>query len=674
MAAQTRYAPPRGPVQRPGMPAAAAARLLGLQRLAGNRAVCAAVQRRSRVEDRLNNADDGHGLSSPTMAGEPQLEECFDGVRVLLQGARGPAITKLREALTQAGFPSSDPAESFGPTTTIAARDFQRTIGLGPAGQDGRVGKITIGHLDRVGSSGGPVQPDQDAAANDWEVVDTASGAADKPDNVYFTSDSAEPDAAELEKIRSMAARALSPSGPGDAAPPAPGPRPITLLGGASEEGSVAHNTELARRRMVRVSALLQQHGHPATLHTMENRAAEGVGRVAYAEQRSVRMVLGGVTPPPAQTCGEGPCSAEQKTVYESARSTAVEHVTRARGRLSTPAGRPHVDRLYRTNDSNRPATVAAIDRQMGLVLDQLSRIANESSGPRRTTPGFRCGDPCDCNAVAFNSDCRDAAGTRDLPGEMTLCPRFFTMAAPWQPLLLIHESHHGIAGEHSSDVAYNYTRLLTQLEAADALENANSFHALVRLLNGDIYDAITEEDSIGQVGRAADDHDSALDADPALAGAADRTLAVLEQWLTLADFDTGLAHAEVRESRRQGRPLDSRDIGILSHHFPISRNGQLATQQDQQRIAAIFDRMVRIGDAFDPTLTVGVGTGVDWEQGPGTRVTLPTSFAALPEPRRITALLQALVQATPNISAAVEPGYVGAIAAFANDRGTVGT
>jgi hypothetical protein len=249
-------------------------------------------------------------------------------------------------------------------------------------------------------------------------------------------------------------------------------------------------------------------------------------------------------------------------------------------------------------------------------------------------------------------------------------------MPKEWQPLLLIHESHHGIKGEHSSDIAYNYTRLLLLLDTADALENANSFHALVRLINSDIYDKVAAKDTfgIGDVGRKEPDkHEPGLDANPALAKGTDQAIAVLEQWLHLSNFDTQQAYDAIDKSRSKRKPLNESNIDVLSFYFPISKNGQIATERDQRRTAAIYDRMIRFQKAFNSTLTIGVGA-LEWERGPGKRVTVPATFAAMSEKQRITALLQAVVHATHDISAELEPSYVNAVAHFADRRGLVGT
>lgn len=99
---------------------------------------------------------DGHDLSSSRFAGDAVLEACFDNERVLKVGARGEAVTKLQQALVDAGFPLPKFGVDgiFGSETKTAVQDFQRasTISI-----DGIVGPQTMGALDTRFS--GPTPP-----------------------------------------------------------------------------------------------------------------------------------------------------------------------------------------------------------------------------------------------------------------------------------------------------------------------------------------------------------------------------------------------------------------------------------------------------------------------------------------------------------------------------------
>ncbi|MBD2232790.1 eCIS core domain-containing protein [Phormidium tenue] len=90
---------------------------------------------------------DGHDLQSPRFAGDAVLEACFDNERFLQFGHQGPAVSKVQQALVDAGFPLPVFGVDgiFKAETRTAVRDFQQSHGLDP---DGIVGPLTMGALD----------------------------------------------------------------------------------------------------------------------------------------------------------------------------------------------------------------------------------------------------------------------------------------------------------------------------------------------------------------------------------------------------------------------------------------------------------------------------------------------------------------------------------------------
>jgi peptidoglycan hydrolase-like protein with peptidoglycan-binding domain len=101
---------------------------------------------------------DNRDLMSPRFSGDPVLEACLDGERVLQQGSHGAAVTSIQQALIDAGFPlpqfGADGA--FGTETRNAVMDFQRASSLV---EDGRVGPATMSALDALYSGGAPALP-----------------------------------------------------------------------------------------------------------------------------------------------------------------------------------------------------------------------------------------------------------------------------------------------------------------------------------------------------------------------------------------------------------------------------------------------------------------------------------------------------------------------------------
>jgi hypothetical protein len=90
---------------------------------------------------------DGHDLRAARFAGDPVLEACFDDERYLQSGSQGPAVSKLQQALVDAGFPlpSHGVDGIFMSETQTALKNYQRSRGLDP---DGVVGPLTMGALD----------------------------------------------------------------------------------------------------------------------------------------------------------------------------------------------------------------------------------------------------------------------------------------------------------------------------------------------------------------------------------------------------------------------------------------------------------------------------------------------------------------------------------------------
>ena len=173
------------------------ARILRLQAVAGNRAVAqllaagTAVQRCGGdpdcgcVHDDHDGAGQGsegwpvqrqaptgapapaagrHDLTSPRFADDPILEACFDDKARLGVGARGPAVTKVQQALVDldADLGPSGVDGAYGPATAAAVRKFKADQKLGFE-TFGDVGPGTMDRLDQLFGPGptppGPTPP-----------------------------------------------------------------------------------------------------------------------------------------------------------------------------------------------------------------------------------------------------------------------------------------------------------------------------------------------------------------------------------------------------------------------------------------------------------------------------------------------------------------------------------
>ncbi|HEY1180356.1 MAG TPA: peptidoglycan-binding domain-containing protein, partial [Phytomonospora sp.] len=174
----------KGPVRRPPVtPAPTAddggagpfARLLALQRTAGNRAVARVVQRcgkanpdcdcspeeRAAAEvQRLTAAERTEGLTAPGFAGDSRLEAAFDNSPPMRIGERGDPVGRVQDVLVADGFgmprstrPDGTMDGVFGGETRDVVHRFQEKHEL-PA-PDGVVGRKTLGRLDALAAKGG---------------------------------------------------------------------------------------------------------------------------------------------------------------------------------------------------------------------------------------------------------------------------------------------------------------------------------------------------------------------------------------------------------------------------------------------------------------------------------------------------------------------------------------
>ena len=90
-----------------------------------------AAQKGAQRDETLQRATgDGHDLSAAPIAGDPQLEDAFDGAKTkyVRQGAKGETVRKLQNALLWLGetLPNYGPDGDYGGETRSAVVHFQR--------------------------------------------------------------------------------------------------------------------------------------------------------------------------------------------------------------------------------------------------------------------------------------------------------------------------------------------------------------------------------------------------------------------------------------------------------------------------------------------------------------------------------------------------------------------
>jgi peptidoglycan hydrolase-like protein with peptidoglycan-binding domain len=106
-------------------------------------------------------ASNDRDLQSPRFAGDPALEGCLDGVRVLKLGDSGESVERIQLALVEAGFPLPQFGADgkFGGETRTALQAFQRESGLAGGEVDGVLGPTTMGLLDARFAGAPPPSP-----------------------------------------------------------------------------------------------------------------------------------------------------------------------------------------------------------------------------------------------------------------------------------------------------------------------------------------------------------------------------------------------------------------------------------------------------------------------------------------------------------------------------------
>lgn len=587
---------------------------------------------------------EGHDLGSGLLHGDPVLEEVKEGERVLKVGSSGPAVGRIQQALASVGHPTGDTADAYGPRTAAAVRRFQAASGMGFMEQDGRVGKRTITVLDnavRVGTAA----PDPDAESEDDVIADKYTRSADEPDRVFFTLGSAELDAEERGKLDRFAGEHQD--------------QEVWMTGLASEEGPESLNAALAQQRIDVVAGALSDAGHASDRHPRPTpKQAEGSSR--YRFMRAVQLATS--EPVTAESCegrpGSEPCRPDVAVKINAANTRAAEILVAALDAFTDPDRSGEVAtradellrELYNTTDADHAQTRRAVALQALEVLDVI-----------RDPSKFVCGTECD-------PVCLGGASAVHGGGEITVCANGLDEEDDaTRPALMIHEAHHaGVDG--SEDLAYNYSRLLRHLTPDQALQNANSFHGIV--VNTVRPDGMPLTARLPRITPITNDDYQVPDPDtngPRI----EHVLGWLAEWVGTTDFTTASVYKGASEARRSGRyptpgapfamsflaPRFDFDVRPPPGCFAHLPSCPAPTDSDLQMVAAINDRVDLMEAALDGDLTVRhrPGQPTTWTRGsgtPGDTIDVSDHFVAADDNVRASILMDALVAATPGISA----------------------
>jgi hypothetical protein len=279
--------------------------------------------------------------------------------------------------------------------------------------------------------------------------------------------------------------------------------------------------------------------------------------------------------------------------------------------------------------------------------------IKNLKTDPSHVRCGTECDGGCRSGSPAYHS----AAGGKHI---ITFCPGF--SKDPERTLIVIHECHHASV-DKSRDLAYAHTRLIDKLDHKEALRNAASFH---------LYSALVDNPGSDHIGPTVKDTNAI--SDPGKQKKVDQAVAFMEQWFKLITFDMSRVAQNMDEARQKGKyPEKSRtDLinNIYVKWFMVTAAPAKPKETDVQKAKVIEERANKMEGAFKQVFTINESATLsDWERGPGKNIRLNQQVLDLDMNHLVIALLQELVHATPDISAASEPLFVGTINDLRNDR-----
>ena len=118
--------------------------------------------------DTIQRKEDKHDLNSKELAGDPILEQCFDGPRAVVNPEVGLHVKRIQEGLIRLGIelPEFGVDGKYGKETENAVKQFQEKAGMSEPERDGKVGKKTIALLD-MSLRNNSISSDPDKAADD---------------------------------------------------------------------------------------------------------------------------------------------------------------------------------------------------------------------------------------------------------------------------------------------------------------------------------------------------------------------------------------------------------------------------------------------------------------------------------------------------------------------------
>ena len=249
------------------------------------------------------------------------------------------------------------------------------------------------------------------------------------------------------------------------------------------------------------------------------------------------------------------------------------------------------------------------------------------------TAAGHLCHNTCDgaCSRPGF-------MGGQGATAVMTLCPDFIhTFTLDERVEMLMHEGMHATSGTPVVDTAYRSQRLIGFLSGGQAETNTDSYINLILRLQPGVAGPIAggPPTDIMAAGMSASE-DSACR----------RTLAFLEKWVEIAEWDTSQLYEAIK-----------RNIGRVGGWDPAD-----AYHADKIKVAGIHDRYQRMSGAvaFTP-INISKGASDAWAANLGPSFVVSASFFGLAAMDQVLHLLRLMATSMPDVPAPLRSKYADA-------------
>lgn len=586
---------------------------------------------------------------------QAKLADVFSGGSTLKKGStEKEAIGLIQQALSDICFdegiwgPNKDGVDrTFAGDTEKAVQAFQKSETLPDTGE---VEKDTLRCLDETRSkrtvpckTGVAVKPE------DLLIEKQRAGGTDE--DIFFERGDKTLDVTNQGKIAKVAVAQKD--------------KPVTLTGFESEDELLDFGDKLADERVKAVSAELKKDGQgddDAKLRKPDPQPQASTGVLSYRDRRKVKIIPAG-----------GPKPADCKTI---------------------PAGWAHPD-FGPCDAATEPLVIKAIDRGVKLMTDAIDALKPGDATAEKAVAD-RFGDKKHLPVIktklttwkghldmfvrghhectnACHSACVGTGAYTDGSKDTFLCEAIIRgltdPAKDEDALLLVHEAGHGALG--TKDVAYDNTRLLSLIQKDFSLAeiNTDSFVLLIQCLNGIVINGM------GCTVPMPGDTFTGMAPGP-VAGPAgpleksQEALAWLERWMDFVWQDVNNLYAAVVKARKAGKwdPDDSDEMNrmdLLAKDFGLHRpeGSPAPTMREETEVAAIHDRFFRLSQLTEKSKARDFkrddAASPEWKEAPPQVVVNKAFFDLKTARERVRFLVDLLVKAQPDISAAAAPAYI---------------